>query len=767
MGHVRNYVMGDVMARYKRMRGYRVLHPMGWDAFGLPAENAAIKNQVHPSQWTADHIAYMRTQLKRLGLSYDWGREVTTCDPAYYRWGQWFFLQMFERGLAYRKAASVNWCPACATVLANEQVIDGACWRCESHVTQKHLHQWFFRITAYAEELLADCDRLVGWPKRVLTMQRNWIGKSQGIEIDFPLETGKGKLRVFTTRPDTLFGVTLMSIAPEHPQLAQLIQGKPEADAVLAFSAEVRALDKTVRTSLAQGKTGCFTGAYAMHPITKEKIPIWVASFVLMEYGTGAVMGVPAHDTRDFEFAHAYHLPIRQVIDLGVPVTDAAYTDEVGHLIHSGAFDGLEVKAAQQAISDALIAKGAGTGRVHYRLRDWGISRQRYWGTPIPILYCPDCGVVPVPESELPVLLPDDVDFRGQGGSPLAGHAAFCHARCPKCGVQAQRETDTMDTFVDSSWYFLRYVSPNDTTCAIEASAAEDWLPVDQYIGGVEHAVLHLLYARFFTKVARDLGWIKISEPFSCLLTQGMVIKNGMKMSKSKGNVVDPDQIIHTYGADTVRLFCLFAAPPEKDLEWSDEGIVGAERFLQRVWRLCDIKRASPPVSIDWANASPAARALHRKIHQTLQKVTEDLDNFRFNTAISALMSFYNILSDEIFETNPLDAAARSCGIDALIVLIAPFAPHMAESLWERRKEGNSSVFNLPWPSYDPTWTQEEQICVAVQINGKLRKTFSASSDAEDSLLRERAIDAVKSWIAGRPIRQVFVIKKKLVNIVI
>jgi leucyl-tRNA synthetase len=784
MGHVRVYAIGDVVARFKRMQGFNVLHPMGWDAFGLPAENAAIQKKVHPAAWTTQNIAYMRSQLQKLGLSYDWDREVTTCHPDYYRWNQWFFIKMFERGLAYRKTASLNWCPECATVLANEQVIDGHCWRCDSLVTQKNLEQWFFRITAYAEELLAGADRLTGWPQRVLAMQKNWIGKSRGVEVQFPLADRPEALIIFTTRPDTLYGVTFMSLAPEHPMVPALIAGRPEETAVRTFIEKIQNQDKTVRTALNQEKEGIFTGAYAVHPFTKERIPIWVANFVFMEYGTGAVMAVPAHDQRDFEFAQKYHLPIRLVIQnregtLTEPLA-AAYTDEEGKLVNSDRFSGLAPQEAQEAIAQFVEKQGLGKEKIHYRLRDWGISRQRYWGTPIPILYCERDGIVPVPESALPVTLPEDVPFTGKGGSPLAESPSFVNATCPICKGPARRETDTMDTFVDSSWYFLRYTSPHETAGPVNLKAVQDWMPVDQYIGGIEHAVLHLLYARFFTKVIRDLGLIKSDEPFTRLLTQGMVIKDGAKMSKSKGNVVDPDQLIETYGADTARLFSLFAAPPEKDLEWSDEGVQGAFRFLQRVWRLIyeQTKGGKPTRSkqpVDWSGASPRVRSLRRMTHRTIQKVTEDIEQgFQFNTAIAALMEFYNALSRDqsnpapAEEERPLHAAAFVEALDHLILLLSPFAPHVAESLWEEMGHP-PSVLNVPWPSYDSAWTQEEMIEVVVQINGKLRNKFSAPAGLSDEVLKERALSDPKtqSWIGDEKIKKVFVVKGRLVNIVL
>src|SRR5579884_120548 len=784
MGHVRVYAIGDVIARFKRMRGYQVLHPMGWDAFGLPAENAAIQKKVPPAVWTAQNIGYMRSQLQKMGLSYDWTREVTTCLPDYYRWNQWFFLKMYERGLAYRKMASVNWCPSCMTVLANEQVIEGHCWRCDSVVIQKNLEQWFFRITAYAEELLAECDRLTGWPQRVLTMQKNWIGKSRGVEITFPLADRPEKLTIFTTRPDTLFGVTFMSIAAEHPLLPALVAGRPEESAVRAFIDKVKGQDKTVRTALNQEKEGVFTGAYAVHPITQERIPIWVANFVLMDYGTGVVMAVPAHDQRDFEFAQKYHLPVRIVIQnssgtLAEPLA-AAYVEEVGDLVHSGRFSGLAPTEAQEAITRYVEEKGLGKEKINYRLRDWGVSRQRYWGTPIPILYCERCGVVPVPESDLPVTLPEDVPFTGKGGSPLLESPSFLNATCPKCGGPARRETDTMDTFVDSSWYFLRYTSPHETSGPFRPEEADHWMPVDQYIGGIEHAVLHLLYARFFTKVIRDFGLIKIEEPFANLLTQGMVIKDGAKMSKSKGNIVDPDHLIETYGADTSRLFSLFAAPPEKDLEWSDEGVQGASRFLQRVWRMVQEFVASRPdrpasPQIDFSEAPPRVKQIRRMTHRTIKKVTEDIEKgFQFNTAIAALMEFYNTLSRDQSATPPsqeeaqIHRAAFVEALDHLVLLLSPFAPHLSESLWEAL--GHSpSILEVAWPAYDPAWTEEEVVEVVIQVNGKVRSKFTAAASTGEEILKERAISDPKAqaWFEGRPIKKVIVVKGRLVNIVV
>jgi len=781
MGHVRVYTIGDMIARFKTMRGYQVLHPMGWDAFGLPAENAAIQKGIHPVQWTTQNIASMRNQLKRMGFSYDWSREVTTCSPDYYKWNQWFFLKMWGCGLAYRKEASVNWCPACATVLANEQVVEGVCWRCDSPVTQKSLKQWFFKITHYAEELLSGCDRLPHWPSRVLTMQRNWIGKSCGVEIMFPLPESSSALTIFTTRPDTLFGVTFILMAPEHPMVSALIVEKPEEAAARLFIEQVKRQDKTVRTSLTQEKEGVFTGAYARHPFTQEPIPIWIGNFVLMEYGTGSVMAVPAHDQRDFEFAKKYGLPIRLVIQnrsgtLTEPLAEA-YTHEEGVLIQSGSFNGMTPLAAQVAIARQLATEGFGKEKSHYRLRDWGVSRQRYWGTPIPIVYCDLCGTVPVAESDLPVILPEEVAFTGAGHSPLLNAASFLNVLCPRCGKAAQRETDTMDTFVDSSWYFLRYVSPHEKSGPIHPDAVASFLPVDQYVGGIEHAVLHLLYARFFTKVVRDLGLIKIDEPFTRLLTQGMVIKGGAKMSKSKGNVVDPDDLIEKYGADTARLFTLFAAPPEKDLEWSDEGVQGAYRFLQRVDRLMqDHPQTEDKRSTDSMKRhhSDRVKQFIRMTHRTIKKVTDDIEvAFQPNTAIAALMTFYNFIVRDVVipirdkEEGEVYSVAFHAGLDDFVILLAPFAPHLAERLWAMRGYP-PSIHHTPWPVYDPEWISDDVVTIVVQVNGKVRGRFTAPADSDDITLRERALADPQTipWLKGQPVQNVIIVKGKLVNIV-
>ncbi len=774
MGHVRNYSIGDVIARYKRMRGFNVLHPMGWDSFGLPAENAAIKHGIHPRQWTLENIAFMRDkQLKRMGLSYDWDREVTTCLEEYYRWNQWIFIKMFEKGLAYKKRSYVNWCPSCNTVLANEQVENGQCWRCGSVVTHKELEQWFFKITAYAEELLEHCDRLPGWPERVLTMQRNWIGRSTGVEVDFSVEGTGEKLTIFTTRPDTLYGVTFMSIAPEHPMVESLIKGSPQAEAVRSFVQRVMRLDKAVRTDESQEKEGVFTGAYAVNPLNNERVPVWVGNFVLMDYGTGAIMSVPAHDQRDFEFAKKYGIPVRVVIqnakkDLDAATMKAAYVEE-GTMASSGPFDDTPNALGKEKVADHVEKQKIGKRTVNWRLRDWGVSRQRYWGTPIPIVYCDKCGAVPVPEKDLPVVLPTDVAFTGKGASPLSESPTFRETVCPTCGGKARRETDTMDTFVDSSWYFLRYCSPRASSEPFEKKAAAYWMNVDQYIGGIEHAVLHLLYARFFTKVMRDLGLFDGDEPFRNLLTQGMVIKDGAKMSKSKGNVVDPDFIIHKYGADTARLFSLFAAPPEKDLEWSDQGVDGAYRFLHRVWSL--MQRFSPRVlGVQAATADGRGDRLFRKAHQTVKKVTEDIERqFQFNTAIAAMMELVNEMYD--YTARPVPDGKLPvvrAGLETITLLLAPFAPHFAEELW-RALGYRTSVAHAAWPAFDPAAVVATEVTVVLQVNGKVRSKMTLPAGTPDSEIEAAALadSKVKEHLAGKAPKKVIVVQGKLVNVVV
>ncbi len=820
MGHVRNYSIGDVVARYLSMRGFNVLHPMGWDAFGFPAENAAFEHGVHPAKWTSDNIAYMKPQLQRMGFSYDWAREVTSCDPAYYRWNQWFFLKMLERGLAYRGRAPVNWCERCQSVLSNEQAEGGVCWRhTETPVVQRELEQWFLKITAYVEELLGDIDTLTGWPGRVRVMQRNWIGKSVGAEVDFSLAEG-GSLRIFTTRPDTLFGATFMVLAPEHPLALSLSAGTAQEAAVAAFVAEIRRADKTVRTDVAAEKEGVFTGAYAINPMTRERMPIWVANFVLMEYGTGAIMAVPAHDQRDFDFAGKYGLPIRVVIQpsgeaLSGQTMEAAYEGE-GTMVNSGAFCGMGSEEGKLAVCQFLEEQGIGKRAVNYRIRDWLISRQRYWGTPIPVIYCDACGIVPVPERDLPVILPQDVAITMTGGSPLARVEAFVRVTCPICRRPARRETDTMDTFVDSSWYFLRFASPHETTRPLDPAKVQYWMPVDQYIGGIEHAVLHLLYARFFTKVCRDLGLATVNEPFTNLLTQGMVCKESYrcpehgyrlpgevdkegrctacqrpveigrteKMSKSKRNVVDPDELLEGYGADTIRLFSLFAAPPEKDLEWSDEGVQGSFRFLTRIWRLVEdhAARIRSAQGLGWDGEMPSetVRGLRRVTHQTIARVTHDLeDAFHFNTALAALMELQNALTkfqDDLGAEGPGVSRpprnerilAFAEGVTALLTMLAPFAPHVAEELWEMLGH-RESIFRQPWPATDMSLAQAETVEVVVQVNGKVRSRQHVPRGTAEDRLRELALQdpRVQPWTAGKAVRKVIVIPDKLVNIVV
>jgi len=775
MGHVRNYSIGDVIARYKRMQGYNVLHPMGWDSFGMPAENAAIKHGVHPSKWTYENIAYMKAQLNKLGLSYDWDREVTTCSPEYYRWNQLFFIRMLEKGLAYRKSSYVNWCPSCETVLANEQVIDTKCWRCDSVVIQKKLDQWFLKITHYAEELLAACDELKGWPERVVLMQKNWIGKSHGVETDFSIEGSDEKIRIYTTRPDTLFGCTFVCLSPPHPLSARLMEGR-------AGLAEI-----TAQYGKVDEKVGLFTGRYCINPMTGERVPIYIANFVLLEYGTGAIMSVPAHDQRDFEFAKKYGLPVKVVItpESGASAADMseAFEDD-GVLTDSGPFSGLKSEDARAKISEHLEQKGLGKKIVNYRLRDWGVSRQRYWGTPIPVVYCDACGVVPVPEKELPVILPEDVRFTGKGGSPLLESASFLNASCPKCGGSARRETDTMDTFFDSSWYFVRYCfdrNDPDIGSKLAGGSAETkyWMPVDQYIGGVEHAVLHLLYSRFFSRVLRDLGIIACSEPFTNLLTQGMVIKDGAKMSKSKGNVVDPDYLIERYGSDTSRLFSLFAAPPEKDLDWSDKGVEGAYRFLSRIWNVVfknleSIKKAGSTAAADTApdvlsqGLSAEGRSLLRKTHQTIKKVTTDIEReYHFNTAIAALMELVNALSGFVPQGEQ-DLNVFRKAIEKALLLLTPFTPHIAEELWS--VIGNEpSITGRSWPGWNEELALEEKVELVIQVNGKLRGKLLIDRGLPDEEISRLALADPRTleYIEGKAVKKVIVVQGRLVNIVV
>jgi leucyl-tRNA synthetase len=780
MGHVRNYSIGDVVARFLRMTGHNVLHPMGWDAFGMPAENAAIKAQTHPAKWTYSNIDYMRRQLQKLGFSYDWSREFATCDASYYRWEQLFFLKMYERGLAYKRSAYVNWCETCQTVLANEQVEGGACWRCDQAVIQRQMEQWFFKITDYVDELLDHTDQLPGWPERVLTMQRNWIGKSHGSEISFPLASGDGAIKVFTTRADTLFGATFMSLAPEHPLVPKLCQSTPQEAKVLHFADQTKKAKRGGRVADLLDKEGVFTGSYCINPATRDNMPIYVANFVLMEYGTGAVMAVPAHDQRDFEFARKYDLPIRVVIKpedtahQPDPKEMAGAYEADGILVNSADFNGLSSAEAREQISAFLVRQGLGAEALQYRLRDWGISRQRYWGAPIPVVYCDQCGTLPVPESDLPVILPLDLELLPNGASPLPMCQSFINTTCPKCKGGARRETDTMDTFVESSWYFARFACADYDKGPLDRARVDYWLPVNQYIGGIEHAVLHLLYARFFTKVLRDLDYVEMNEPFTNLLTQGMVIKDGAKMSKSKGNVVDPDDMIETYGADTVRLFCLFAAPPEKDLEWSEQGVEGASRFLARVWRLLSDHQQSLQSASRYdgqTGLTDELRSLHRKTHQTIKKVSEDIgDRFHFNTAIAAIMELVNQVYHTL-ENRPEDAGCWPVlreAVESIIVLISPIVPHIAEELWQALGY-TESILTAPWPAWREEALLAEELVLVVQVNGKLRSRIGVPADATRQQLEQAALGdhRVRQFVGDSPIKKVIVVPNRLVNIVI
>ena len=777
MGHVRNYSIGDVIARYKRMKGFNVLHPMGWDAFGMPAENAAIERGVHPAQWTAENIDYMRKQLKRLGFGYDWDREIATCDVAYYRWEQYVFLEMYKKGLVYRKSSPVNYCEKCQTVLANEQVEGGACWRCGREVVQKELTQWFFAITTYADELHEYCDRLPGWPEKVTSMQKNWIGKSYGVEVDFRLDDGSA-LTIFTTRPDTLYGVTFMVLAPEHPLALTLSTGTEQEEAVRAFVEKAKSQDRSFRAELAGTKDGVFTGRWATNPLTGQRAPIFVGNFVLMEYGTGAIMAVPAHDQRDFEFAKTYDLPIIITIMpkdtvLDPATMDCAYEGD-GILVNSDIFNGRKNREAMDGIIDYLESQGMGKRKLNYRLRDWGISRQRYWGTPIPVIYCDTCGTVPVPVDQLPVELPLDVDVTVVGRSPLIDDERFWRVECPVCGAQARRETDTMDTFVESSWYFLKYTCPDFNDGPLDRKRVDYWMPVDQYIGGVEHAVLHLLYSRFFNRVLNEMGLVSVREPFKNLLTQGMVIKDGAKMSKSKGNVVDPDYLIEKYGADTARLFCLFASPPDKDLDWNDKGVEGSFRFLQRIWRLVveriDILRAVEG-TIDTFAGDDDLRVLLFKSHKTIRKVTDDIERFHLNTAISGVMELVNGIY-KFLEMNRNDPAALSLlkgSVETVLTLLYPFVPHVTEELWFLLHDGKSEIASRPWPRYRDEYTREEKVLMVVTINGKVREKIEMDRDMDEEELKRTifSLERVQKHLEGRAVRKTVVIPNKLINIVL
>jgi len=750
MGHVRNYTITDVIARFKRMNGFNVLHPMGWDSFGLPAENAAIKSGVPPAKWTFENIDHMRAQLKSLGLSYDWDREIFTCREDYYRWTQWLFLLLYKSNLAYKKEAPVNWCESCATVLANEQVIEGKCWRCDSVVIRKNLSQWFLKITDYAERLLEGIDTLEGWPEKVKLMQKNWIGKSSGTILTFPVSRQALKIDVYTTRPDTIYGATYMVLAPEHPLVEKLITSENQAR-VEAYQLQARTQSEIERTSTEREKTGVPLGFDVINPFTEEKIPLWIADYVLAEYGTGAVMAVPCHDERDNAFAKKYNLPFHPVID------------DSGMLIDSGEFSGLPYEEAKAKITAAAESKGFGKSQLQYRLRDWLISRQRYWGAPIPIVYCNSCGTVPVPDSELPVKLPEDVDFSVQGKSPVATSKTFVHTTCPTCQGPATRETDTMDTFICSSWYFLRFIDPHNTTAPFEKAAVQHWMPVDQYVGGVEHAILHLLYSRFITHVLYDHGWTGVTEPFKNLLTQGMVLKDGAKMSKSKGNTVDPDEVFKVYGADTARFFILSDSPPQNDFDWKDAGVEGCYKFLKRVWRLVVDNRAS----INLALQPPICKnSVYQQAHQTLHGVTQDIgQEFQFNTVISKIRELVNALSKTEPEAND---PTFSHAVHILLVLLAPIAPHMTEELWQKL-EGQGSIHEQPWPKADLDALVSNTVEIVFQVNGKVRGRAQTERRLNKSQLEQLALqnEQVQKFMDGKPATKVIVVPDKLVNIVI
>ncbi len=812
IGHVRNYSIGDVMARYRRMQGFNVLHPMGWDAFGLPAENAAIDQKVQPAAWTFRNIDFMRSQLQRLGYSYDWAREFATCTPEYYKWNQWVFLKMWEKGLAYRRKGFVNWCPSCQTVLANEQVEAGLCWRCGKEVSQKELEQWFLRITAYAEELLEGCRTLSGaWPERVLAMQSNWIGKSQGAEVDFPLAGRSDAIRIYTTRQDTLYGATFMVLAPEHPLARELSRGTPQEGGVLRFIARQGRVEKFIREAESTEKEGVFTGRYAVNPMNREQIPIWVANFVLMEYGTGAIMAVPAHDQRDLDFARKYGLPVRLVIhppegELDQDRMAVAFVD-AGYLVNSGPFNGLPSRQALDAVGQYLEEEGIGRRTVNYRLRDWGISRQRYWGTPIPVIYCEDCGAVPVPYEDLPVILPLDLELLEGGRSPLPATESFLRVPCPRCGRTARRETDTMDTFVDSSWYFGRYACAHHSSGPLDIEAVRYWMPVDQYIGGIEHAILHLLYSRFWTMFMRDLGLYEDGEPYRRLLTQGMVCKESHycpqheylypeevkegegepvcahcggpvrigrveKMSKSKKNVVDPDAIVQRFGADTVRLFCLSDSPPEKDLEWSDQNVEGCHRFLNRFWNLVTEAmsrlQAVEPHDGDLPPPGPA-RDLLRAVHWTIRKVSEEIqERYHLNTAISAVRTLANRVQE--FPREGLDPVAEAVlkkAVETMVVLLYPFVPHICEELWEDMGHAQGLV-DHPWPSWNETFLAQDSVQIAVQVNGRIRGQLSLPAGYLQETVLEKALadPKLERHIQGRALRKVVYVPDRLLSLV-
>lgn len=775
MGHVRNYSIGDVIARFKRLKGYNVLHPMGWDSFGLPAENAAIKNDIHPAIWTDSNIAEMHRQLQGLGFSYDWDREVATCKEEYYKWMQWIFIQFYNKGLAYKKDNPVNWCPSCQTVLANEQVVDGCCERCHTPVTKKRLSQWYLKITDYADRLLKDLDKMPGWPEKVKLMQKNWIGRSTGAEVTFEIENFSKKLQIYTTRPDTLFGVTYMVLAPEHPFVPELTNGTEYEAAVKAYQEECQHKSEIERTSLSKEKTGVFTGCYGINPVNGKKVPIFISDYVMMDYGTGAIMAVPAHDQRDFEFAKKFDLDIVPVVDSQNPEIDINNLTEAfvaeGTMINSGKYTGMNNKEAIEEITKDLEADGLGKAQVNYKLRDWLISRQRYWGCPIPMVYCEECGWVPEKEENLPVKLPTDVEFTGKGDSPLKTSKTFGETTCPCCGKKAVREFDTMDTFVDSSWYFLRYCDAHNSEKPFDKKKADYWMNVDQYIGGVEHAILHLLYARFFQMVMHDLGLVDAEEPFDNLLTQGMVIKDGAKMSKSLGNIVSPEEIQAKYGADTARLFILFAAPPEKELDWSDAGVEGSYRFLNRVYRLVqeyvnEIRgdfRGSETITIQ----SAEDKALNFQLNATVKKVTEDAGGrFSFNTAISSIMELVNALYK--YKQGEVNVPLMNDAIEKLILILNPFVPHVTEELWNDLGH-EDRVYQQNWPEFDPAALELETVEIIVQVNGKLKDKMAFEKNAEKSAIEDAALasERVQDAIAGKSVVKTIVVPNKLINFVV
>ncbi len=777
MGHVRNYTITDVIARYYRMNNYNVLHPIGWDSFGLPAENAAIKAKSHPAIWTNQNIDYMREQLKTLGLFYDWSRELSTSTPEYYKWTQWLFLEFYKAGLAYKKEAAVNWCNKCATVLANEQVIDGKCWRCDEVVEKKYLSQWFLKITEYAEELLESIDKLEGWPDSVKIMQKNWIGKSYGTILKFKVAEIEGlEIPVYTTRPDTVYGITYMVVAPEYKDIEKLTTPENKSK-VQEYQAYARKASEIERLSTERQKTGVPLGTHVINPFTGEKVPLWTSDYVLIEYGTGAVMAVPAHDERDFEFATKFNLPIKRVIqNLQNPDEELkeAYT-EPGVMVNSSKFDGMDNVSGKAEVTKFAEEQGFGHSKVQYRLRDWLISRQRYWGAPIPVVYCEKCGIQPVEDKDLPVLLPTDIDIAVEGKSPILTSETFMNAKCPKCGGAARPETDTMDTFICSSWYYLRYVDPKNDQKAFDKKKVDYWLPVDQYVGGIEHAILHLLYSRFFTKALRDRGLLNFDEPFKNLLTQGMVLKDGSKMSKSKGNTVDPDEIFKNYGADTARLFILSDSPPQRDLDWSDSGVEGCYKFLNRVWRL--IFNIKDLISLDYSmpdetKLSDETDALLREVHIAVKKVSNDISNeFQFNTAISKIREFVNVLyeytgSKKDYTTE--DKAVLSFAIESLIKLLSPIVPHITEEVWFYMG-GKDSIHLQEWPSYDEKLAVTRSVTVVVQVNGKVREKLEVSPDTDKQRLEALALsnEKVKSFIDGKQVVKVIVVPGRLVNIVI